>query len=70
MKTKIVRVEISPGQVATLLEQAKAELDRGQPAAARVYVENALTRLGAERAAQNAVLDKVTATPEVREPPS
>jgi hypothetical protein len=65
-KPKIVRVDASPLQLEVMLEQAKVELDRGEPRRARAYVTSALDRLQTALGQQDAVLDELVQQPEVR----
>jgi len=65
---RVVHVTASPLQITAMLEQARAELDRGSVSAARTYVQHALERLAVDRGEQDAVLDADARTPEAPAP--
>jgi hypothetical protein len=63
---RVVSTAVSPLVILAMLERARAALDHGEPMAGRAYVDDAIQRLALAKAAQNAVLDEETRTPEAR----
>ena len=63
---RVHRCNITPMMLTTMLEQARNELDAGQPGRARQYVQAALSRLQDARTEQDQVLDATTLQPEAR----
>jgi hypothetical protein len=68
MTPRIEKTAVTPTQLVVMLEQARTELDRNQPAVARRYVMHALARLHAAKTAQDVVLDANAKIAEPRPP--
>lgn len=64
MEIRVVRTAVSPLVILAMLERARAALDRDDPQQGRAFVDDAIVRLEAAKAAQDAVLDDAARTPE------
>jgi hypothetical protein len=61
---RVVSTSVSPLVILAMLERARAALDLGEPKVGRAFVDDAIHRLRAAKAAQDEALAEWTATPE------